>query len=392
MIADAEDRPDNSNAWKNVVRIVGSPGDTYVAQADILKMANILPELTTFGGSVDPFDVVVAQTIVVHQDDELQIETLTQRTFEGASIPSRYNFTGRRIAIWFRKESKRRGTLIGSTDLLYVLVDPSPDRGVAPLLAFGPEPQASAVWCFEVDLDNGLESDHLSYLVSKLGVNYDGYLFRALNKAGEPLPGKWFLRLAKKTETSSSISDVDYISQWLKERTKGIVVEGSLWYEEICCVCWQSDLHGRAKAHHGGNCLPLATFNKVCKAVNLTPITITLNSINSSLQKEPIRVETVTKDFDKVHKELKGEIAGLTKRLVAVEKKCNIKRGADVEASSSAPPNKKSKRVKSKERTEGSQEGKPSKPGKPGKPGRPATPTNPANAVASSSGKGKEKA
>ncbi|KAH9025609.1 hypothetical protein EDB84DRAFT_1440352 [Lactarius hengduanensis] len=354
MIADAEDRPDNSNAWKNVVRIVGSPGDTYVAQADILKMANILPELTTFGGSVDPFDVVVAQMIVVHQDDELQIETLTQRTFEGASIPS-------------RKESKRRGTLIGSTDLVH--------RSVA-----------------SFDLDNGLESDHLSYLVSKLGVNYDGYLFRALNKAGEPLPGKWFLRLAKKTETSSSISDVDYISQWLKERTKGIVVEGSLWYEEICCVCWQSDLHGRAKAHHGGNCLPLATFNKVCKAVNLTPITITLNSINSSLQKEPIRVETVTKDFDKVHKELKGEIAGLTKRLVAVEKKCNIKCGADVEASSSAPPNKKSKRVKSKERTEGSQEGKPSKPGKPGKPGRPATPTNPANAVASSSGKGKEKA
>ncbi|KAH9024655.1 hypothetical protein EDB83DRAFT_2527136 [Lactarius deliciosus] len=362
MIADDKDGPDNANAILNVVRMVGAPIDAYLAQTDLLKMATLLATLTTFGGVVDPLDVVVVQSVIAHQDDELAVDTLTQRTFEGATVPTRSQFLKQRIALWFRKDS-------------LIHVDSSAVCGLAPPLAFGPEPQASAVWCFEVDLAKGVEVDHITYLSSKLGVDYNGYLFRALNKDGTPLLGKWYLRLAKKTEANTSISDVKYITTWLKERTKGVVVEGSVWYEETCCVCWQSDLHGRTKNHHGGACPTIATFNKVRKAVNLTPITIAENVIGSSLQKEPIKVEKVAKDFEKTHKELKGEVAALTKRVIAVETKCGIKCGAET-GESSTPP-KRQKRAKSKERTKGKAEEKPATPQKP---------------VASGSDKGKGKA
>ncbi|KAH8981643.1 hypothetical protein EDB86DRAFT_3107085 [Lactarius hatsudake] len=385
MVADAEDGPDNSRAILNLVRIVGSPPDTWVTQADVLKMAQLLPTLTTWGGKVDPLDVVVAQAVAAHPDDELAISTLIQRSFEGASIPQRYSFGNGGAEIWFRKDSKRKGTLIGSTTMVHRSVSSRSFAWIVPLVAawppplsYGPEPQASATWCFKVDLDLGLEAEHLTFIATKLGVNYNGYLFRALNKAGEPLIGAWILRLAKKTETNSSISDVKYVTHWLKERTKGVVVEGSVWYEERCCVCWRTDLHGDVKDHCGGACPAIATFNKVRKAVNLTPITIAQNAINASLQKEPVKVEKVAKDFDKMHKELKGEIAALVKRVAALEKKAGIKRGAEP-GEPSTPPKKKQKKAKSKESTDGKKEEKPKSP-KPEKP------------VASGSGKGKEKA
>ncbi|KAH9161984.1 hypothetical protein EDB89DRAFT_1913536 [Lactarius sanguifluus] len=327
MLAEDEDSPDNSNAVKNVIRIVGSPDDTYVHQADIMKMAALLPTLTTWGGTVDPLDVVVSQAIITHKDDELAMETLTQRIFEGASLPQRHYFSGVRVALWFRTEAKRKGTLTGTTDLVHRSVSSRSFSWILPLIAawpplmaFGPEAQASAVWCFKVDLDVGLESDLISSLTHRLSVHYNGYLFRTLNKAGEPIIGSWYLHLAKRMETSDPILDVKYVTDWLKNRSKGVVVEGSVWYEEICCVCWRSDLHGTTRSHHASQCPAVQTFNKVWKAVNLSPITVSQNLIQSSLQKEPVKVETVAKDSEKMHKELKGEIAGILKQLSVVEK------------------------------------------------------------------------
>jgi hypothetical protein len=91
------------------------------------------------------------------------------------------------------------------------------------------------------------------------------------------------------------------------------------------CICEQSPWFEKAKVHHGGQCPLLTTFNRVRKGVNLRPIALTQNRFVASLQREPVKVETVTKDAEKGLKELRGEMATAIKWIVVLEKKAGIK-------------------------------------------------------------------
>ncbi|KAH9051481.1 hypothetical protein EDB87DRAFT_1694602 [Lactarius vividus] len=331
-LGDDDELPDNSNALKNIFHTINSPPGTYVDELDLFAMANHLQKLKGFGGEVDMLDVVVTRTLLVHEDNEWAMDELIFCSFEGASLPAAHMFYKLRVYLWARKASKRGGNLIRSMDPIHRLYKSRSFTWVLllvaawpPPLAFGPDPQSSALWGFELDLRRGIELDLLHTLSNRIGVKYNGLLFRAINKTGEPVVGHWYLCLAKKNENNDPILDVKYITKWLKDHMHGVVVEDSVWFAQQCCLRWQSPVLGKVTEHDGGHCPLLTTFNKVRKAAGLTPITLSQNKVNVSLQKEPIKVETVAKENDKQFKELRGEVAALTKRVAALEKKAGIK-------------------------------------------------------------------
>jgi len=152
------------------------------------------------------------------------------------------------------------------------------------------------------------------------------------------------MRLTKDTTSNDPVSSHKPITEWLEKKTGRLLVEGSVSHTYKCCVCGQSPWFGKAKAHHGGQCPLLATFNRVRKGANLRPIVPTRNRIVASLQREPIKVETVAKDAEKGLKELRGELAAAIKRIVVLEKKAGIKRNAETQGQQSGTTPKKQKK------------------------------------------------
>ena len=152
--------------------------------------------------------------------------------------------------------------------------------------------------------------------------------------------GHWFLRLVRPDGDPLNKPAMDSITDWLKKCTRGVVVTDSVWIHEYCSVCWQSPLFNKTKGHKPEACPLLATFNKICKNANLTPLTLHHAGVSANLQKEPVKVEAVAKDIDKWRKEMQGQFSALEKRLGKVEQKCGLKHKAEDDASSTTPQKK----------------------------------------------------
>ena len=188
------------------------------------------------------------------------------------------------------------------------------------------------------------------------------------------MPGKWFLRLIR--VNGAPIPDPSVITKWLKESTGKSVKADTVWQTDSCGFCWQTPTFSKGgKAHQMLGCPLLATFNKVRKSASLAPIILSGDGVHASLQKVPVKAESVAKDVDKWQKEFRGMVSALEKRVDTLEKKVGVKRKAD--PPKSPPATKKSKKDQSggkgKAKDEGSSQPKASGSGQSG------------------SGKGKEK-
>ncbi|KAI9430329.1 hypothetical protein H4582DRAFT_2087107 [Lactarius indigo] len=337
-------------------REIGSVHEKWISLVDIMAMVNGLKSLSSFlDGIVDLHDVVIQQMALAHQDDELELDTLAARTFKGSTRPKRYTFTNLNAFLWSRTMAKRSGTLIGSSEVVSRMVKNRSFVWIMPLISAWPPPitcdsvaEASGLWYLELNVAKHMETAILTRLTEHLTVNYEGFFFCTLNNKGEPLYGKWYMRLVVKKSEGRPVPDTQYITDWLQHQMVGLVVDGSVWYATQCCVCMQSSLLTKAKDHHGGNCSLLAMFNKHCRGVNLAPIYPGPLTLVTTLQKEPIKVDSVSKELEKLRKEIKGELGAVVKCLGIVEKKCGLKRAAESEESSTSPKKKKKKAKKGK--------------------------------------------
>ena len=153
-------------------------------------------------------------------------------------------------------------------------------------------------------------------------------------------PGHWYLRLVKRD--NSPLGRPGGITEWLKNKTGGLVVTDSVVLQERCSFCWRGSPVSKVSDHGAEKCPLLVTFNKYRANANLQPVRIGEGSIYAEAKKEPIKAETVAKELAKEVKDLKGCIVGLEKRLQVLEKKAGVKRKA-----SDDPAAKQSKKRKS---------------------------------------------
>ena len=153
------------------------------------------------------------------------------------------------------------------------------------------------------------------------------------------VPGHWYLHLLKKD--NSPFGRPGGITEWLKNKTGGLVVADSVTLQERCCFCWRGSPVSKVSDHGAEKCPLLVTFNKYRANANLQPVRVAEGSFDAEAKKEPVKAETVAKELAKEVKDLKGSIAGLEKRLQVLEKKAGVKRKA-----SEDPAVKQSKKKK----------------------------------------------
>ena len=191
--------PDNSTSLATWFVKIGTPGEDWITGDDIKMIASRFATLRTvpkeavappmvYKPVVDPLDIVVQRSLPAHLDDEMELATLAQRSFKGASIPNNYPFDMIRANLIYRASEKRKGTLAGSVDIIhrsyssrsFVWVVPA-IVAWPPSLVCGIEPQCSALWSVAVNLDKEAEGTILGALATALSDNYNGYFFRAVS-------------------------------------------------------------------------------------------------------------------------------------------------------------------------------------------------------------------
>ena len=136
---------------------------------------------------MDPMDAVVANSVLAHQDDALEMEQLIYKSFKGGSVPDGSSFKGEAGAKFWFWTSKRKGlTLAGSKELMHRSLKGRSFAWFVPLVAAwpppitcGPEDGNSFLWYFELDLARG-EVSQLRVLEKALSNGYAGYAFRAV--------------------------------------------------------------------------------------------------------------------------------------------------------------------------------------------------------------------
>jgi hypothetical protein len=90
----------------------GSPLEDFIATQDVLQWVGLLNSLTTFGGDVDPLDVVVVNRVLACPEDGLEIDQAIFRYFKGGISPECFDLKGGVSArIWYRTGRKKGFTL-----------------------------------------------------------------------------------------------------------------------------------------------------------------------------------------------------------------------------------------------------------------------------------------
>ena len=169
------------------VFVIGSPNEDYIVVQDVLRWASLLSTLTTFGGVVDPLDLVVSNVVLAHPDDALEMEQLVFRTFRGGASPDHYDFAGGvRSKLWYRSGKKRKSTLGGGKDMIHRAHKGQSFAWVMPLavawpppLCCGPEDGCSFLWSVKLDFARK-ELPQIEQLVKSLAENYVGYACHAV--------------------------------------------------------------------------------------------------------------------------------------------------------------------------------------------------------------------
>jgi hypothetical protein len=344
-----------------------------LAQSDVNTWSGHLSSSAAFGaGYVDPMDLTISRHILVHDDDEFELNQLLTRIFKGATIPrskwgdsKRFPFT-----FWTRSAAKKGGTLLAGKELVHRALKNRSFVWTMPMHAAWPPPLFSSVepghnflWSFRLNPKVGKdEDDILAPIIAALQRAHIGFLFRAvrimflnvpspilireqINKDGAGIPLTWYLRIVRRD--GAPVPNDNDITEWLKSGSGGGIVAESVWRSNSCRFCWQNAVMSKGgKPHTTLQCLLLSTFNKVRKNTNLIPITISQEGVSASLKKNAVKAESVAKDVDKWQKEFRGMLSAFEKRLGTVEKKCGVKHKAD-EAESSTTPKKKKGRKES---------------------------------------------
>ena len=132
------------------------------------------------------------------------------------------------------------------------------------------------------------------------------------------------------------------IIEWLKTQTGSLVDAKSVKYQKRCCFCWRGEPFTVGSNHVAEGCPLLVTFNKIRAHVNLRPITITRNVIDSAAKKEPITAEKLKSKMDREVKEMRELIGALDKRVKVLEGERGKKRESDAAPSTPSPQKKKS--------------------------------------------------
>jgi hypothetical protein len=73
MRMDVPDTPHQRVSRVNVVAF-GAPPEDYISRQDVLQWAMPLNSLSTFGGEVDPSDMVVVNRVLACPEDSLELD------------------------------------------------------------------------------------------------------------------------------------------------------------------------------------------------------------------------------------------------------------------------------------------------------------------------------
>ncbi|KAI0289324.1 hypothetical protein B0F90DRAFT_1868850, partial [Multifurca ochricompacta] len=341
-----------------VIRVFNQPGGAIGSDDLLFRFARRLAE--NLGTKSDKMDVIVQRKLVASPDDEWELEKLITRTFEGARPPNFQIITSSTVdmRIVGRTGKAVKGTLMKSSEAVWRTLANRSFIWISPLyavwppaLSLGPENGHSALWHFSLQKDFVDKAQVvLNGLVNQLVGNGQlrGAFFCAISKEGVVIKGSWYLRL--QDADGNPIASPDVITEWLKEKTSNWIIKDSVWYALRCAICWQGHPCTKVKDHAAIKCPLLAAFNKLRAHGHFKPIEFDGNGgLSVSCTKEPVKVEKVAKDLDKLAKDTRGQISALDKRIVILEKKAGIKRKQDDsrndsgEGSSQQPANKKNK-------------------------------------------------
>ncbi|KAN0134066.1 hypothetical protein V8E53_008284 [Lactarius tabidus] len=224
MRMDVPDTPHQRVSRVNVVAF-GAPPEDYISRQDVLQWAMPLNSLSTFGGELDPSDMVVG----------------------GLSL-ERVNLKGGvHSSIWYRTERKKGLTLTSRKELVHRSLKGRSFTWLSSLAAAWPPPLTcrieegcSFLWFFELDMACN-EGAQLELLARDIAAKkYVGYAFQVLNKSMEPLSHKWFLCLVRRS--GSPLASSEWVTDTLKGEGESakFVVKDTVWQGLRCCICWQS--------------------------------------------------------------------------------------------------------------------------------------------------------
>jgi hypothetical protein len=148
----------------------------------------LLNSLSTFGGEVDPSDMVVVNRVLACPEDSLELDQAIYRYFKGGLSLERVNLKGGvHSSIWYRTERKKGLTLTSGKELVHRSLKGRSFTWLSSLAAAWPPPLTcrieegcSFLWFFELDMACN-EGAQLELLARDIAAKkYVGYAFRAV--------------------------------------------------------------------------------------------------------------------------------------------------------------------------------------------------------------------
>jgi hypothetical protein len=125
------------------VHVIGSPPEHFISVEDVLQWEGLLNSLTSFGGRVDPLDVVVVNYTLARKNDALPLSRATFSMLKGGLEVKTQGFTGGLGAMFYYRSksgSKKGGTLTAGKELAQRSVDKQSFLWSLPIAAACPPP------------------------------------------------------------------------------------------------------------------------------------------------------------------------------------------------------------------------------------------------------------